>query len=165
MTPWFDWLWRKPLIRKRHQSRAVSLQNPLLLSYIAHFLITRRENSQLRVIGEVARIFLKEERGREVTLCHNQTTWYPTVKIHPMFHLGRHYLKWAVSNPWCVDSSNLHILTTVTWFLCLSKVIGGGGRGDPQGILGLLDPHPHPHPLPQIIHAYLLVLVYQVKKK
>ena len=42
---------------------------------------------------------------------------------------------------------------------------GGGGRGDPQGILGLLDPHPHPHPLPQIIHAYLLVLVYQVKKK
>ena len=38
---------------------------------------------------------------------------------------------------------------------------GGGGRGDPQGILGLLDPHP----LPQMIHAYLLVLVYQVKKK
>lgn len=23
---------------------------------------------------------------------------------------------------------------------------GGGGRGDPQGILGLLDPHPHPPP-------------------
>lgn len=42
---------------------------------------------------------------------------------------------------------------------------GGGGRGDPQGILGLLDPHPHPHPLPKMIHAYLLVLVYQVKKK
>ena len=42
---------------------------------------------------------------------------------------------------------------------------GGGGRGDPQGILGLLDPHPHPTPLPQMIHAYLLVLVYQVKKK
>ena len=45
----------------------------------------------------------------------------------------------------------------------------GGGRGDPQGILGLLDPHPHPHPhphpLPEMIHAYLLVLVYQVKKK
>ena len=42
---------------------------------------------------------------------------------------------------------------------------GGGGRGDPQGILGLLDPHPHLHPLPKMIHAYLLVLVYQVKKK
>lgn len=25
---------------------------------------------------------------------------------------------------------------------------GGGGRGDPQGILGLLDPHPHPTPSP-----------------